>query len=245
MSAPDLRLERFERVVFFTGAGLSAECGLPTYRGQGGVWASYDYRDYACQRAFERDPERVWAFHDERRRLMGAARPSLAHRMIAAIQRSRPGVAIVTQNIDGLHQRAGAAQVIELHGSVWRVRCACPDSPQQSEETPIGAKRCPACGAWRRPDIVWFEDPLSEATIRAAMAALASCDLLVSIGTSGVVYPAAELPRLARQAGAVCVEINPEGTPVSDWYGVHLRVAASEALSGLWPDVAAACERAT
>jgi len=234
---------RFERIVFFTGAGLSAECGLPTYRGKGGLWGSYNYEDYACQRAFDRDPERVWEFHDQRRRVMGAAEPSLAHRIIAALPHSGPRVTVVTQNIDGLHQRAGSEDVIELHGSLWRVRCACPGSPHPNAEVPIGARACPRCGAWRRPDVVWFEDPLSIDSIRAAIEALAACDLLVSIGTSGVVYPAAELPRVARESGAVCIEVNPEPTPVSGWYGIHVREAASDALRAFWPDVAEACLR--
>jgi NAD-dependent deacetylase len=150
------------------------------------------------------------------------------------------GTAVVTQNIDGLHQRAGATDVAELHGSVWRVRCACPDSPRENRRVPLDERRCAACGSWRRPDIVWFEDSMRQAPIEAAAVAIARCDLLVSIGTSGVVFPAADLPRLAVENGATCVEINPEETPVSDWYGVHVRAPASEALSRMWPEIDAA-----
>ncbi|MDJ0521516.1 MAG: NAD-dependent deacylase [Planctomycetota bacterium] len=237
MTIPVLPLDRYERIVFFTGAGLSAECGLPTYRGAGGIWSEYNYEDFACQRAFDRDPEKVWDFHDERRRIMGEAEPGLAHRVIARLQQERAGTAIVTQNIDGLHQQAGATEVIELHGSVWRVRCRCPDGLQENHDQPI-ERQCPACSAYRRPDIVWFEDPMQEGPLRAAATAIAECDLLVSIGTSGVVYPAAALPQLARQTGAMCVEINPEETEVSGQYQVNLRMGASEALSSLWPEVA-------
>jgi NAD-dependent deacetylase len=240
MKVPDLPLDRFEHIVFFTGAGLSAECGLPTYRGKGGIWSSYNYEDYACQRAFDVDPERVWEFHDERRRMMAAVDPGVAHRMIAHVQAQRPGTRVVTQNIDGLHQRAGAEHVIELHGSVWRVRCECSPLPSENHDLPI-ERRCTACDAYKRPDIVWFEDPMQKASLEAAVDALSGCDLLISIGTSGVVFPAAQLPAMAQVNGALCVEINPEETPVSHLYAEHLRAGASESLAALWPDVAAAC----
>ena len=230
-SPPDV--DAFEQVVFFTGAGLSAECGLPTYRGAGGIWSTYDYESYACQRAFDRDPARVWAFHDVRREVMGSVEPGPAHRAMARLQAERPATRIVTQNIDGLHQRAGASDVIELHGSVWRLRCQCPGPPRENTDRPLSPKICPDCKTWYRPDIVWFEDPMPSGPLEAAMDALTSCDLLVSIGTSGVVYPAAGLPRLAQ--GALRIEVNPEETPVSDGYELHLRGGAGEMLRRLWP----------
>ncbi|HEX5136907.1 MAG TPA: NAD-dependent deacylase [Planctomycetota bacterium] len=221
-----IRLADFRRIVFFTGAGLSAESGIPTYRGKDGIWAEYDYRDYACQRAFDRDPAKVWDFHDERRRRAGACEPNEGHRIIAGV----PGATVVTQNIDGLHQRAGSKGVIELHGSLWRVRCARCRTVRENLEAPIGSRRC-ACGAWLRPDIVWFGDVLDSATVKAAADAISRCDLLVSVGTSGVVYPAAELPRLALARGAVTIEINPEETPLSALYTHCLRGSASEMLA--------------
>lgn len=231
--------ETYEHIVFFTGAGLSSESGIPTYRGAGGIWAEYDYQSYACQRAFDRDPAKVWDFHDKRRGRMAAAEPAAAHRIIAAAQRTHPQVAVVTQNIDGLHQRAGAREVIELHGSIWRVRCGCPGGAQEDLGAPIAERRCPACGRWKRPDIVWFEDAMQPAPIERAIAAIGNCDLLISIGTSGAVYPAAELPRAASLRGARCIEINPEETPVSAWYDTHLRTGASDALAALFPGLAA------
>jgi len=228
-----LRLADFERIVFFTGAGLSAECGIPTYRGSGGIWHEYDYQEYACQRAFDRDPEKVWDFHDERRRVIGAAEPGEGHRVIAEVAAARPGTWVVTQNVDGLHQRAGVHDVIELHGSLWRVCCEECGTIRDNRDVPLGNRRC-ACGAYLRPDIVWFEDALDPATLRDAEKAILQCDLLVSAGTSGVVFPAAQLPRIAVERGATCVEINPEETAVSAWYQHHLRGPASEMLRQLW-----------
>ena len=227
----------FEHIVFFTGAGLSAEAGIPTYRGADGIWKAYDWQTCACQSAFEAAPDRVWDFHDVRRRVVGAARPTRGHEIIAAVAARRPSTRIVTQNIDGLQQRAGTPNVIELHGSLWRVRCACDGSPSANTEVPIGDRHCPVCGSWRRPDIVWFGDTLQPGPVDEAMLAFEQVDLLISIGTSGVVYPAAEFPQIARQRGALLVEINPEETPVSKWYPHHFRKPASAALTELWPDL--------
>ncbi len=229
---PDLR--RLARIAFFTGAGLSAESGIATYRGEGGVWTRYRYEDYACQRAFRRDPARVWEFHDARRADVAAAAPNAAHRLIAAIQAARSDTAIVTQNIDGLHQAAGATGVIELHGSLWRLRCEVCGARCENRQTPLAVKRC-ACGAWWRPDLVWFEDPLDGRLFEDAAAAIAACDCLVAIGTSALVYPAAELPLLAFRAGALSIEINLEETPLSRFYDHCLRGSASAMLAALWP----------
>ncbi len=229
MSAPPVRFQDFERIVFFTGAGLSAESGIPTYRGHGGVWSKYNYEDYACQEAFLCDPEKVWDFHDKRRETVAACEPNGAHRVIAEVQRDKPATIIITQNIDGLHQRAGATGVIELHGSLWRVRCDDEDVVVGNDRVPLNPRRC-TCGAYWRPDIVWFGDMLDPLNIEKAINALQRCDLLVTVGTSGVVYPAADLPRIAIESGAVTVEINPDTTPVSRLYQHTVRERASTAL---------------
>jgi NAD-dependent deacetylase len=229
-----IRLRDFERIVFFTGAGMSAESGIPTYRGKGGIWKEYDYEDYACQRAFDRDPEKVWDFHDKRRAAVMACQPNDGHRIVAEVARELPGTTIVTQNIDGMHQRAGGGgDVVELHGSLWRVRCDREQVIRDDTTIPMTPRRC-ACGAYFRPDIVWFEDALDEEVIASAVAALQRCDLLVSIGTSAVVHPAAELPRIAMARGATTVEVNLEDTPVSALYQHRLRGKASEILASLW-----------
>jgi NAD-dependent deacetylase len=226
------RFRDFERIVFFTGAGMSAESGIPTYRGKGGIWAEYNYEDYACQRAFDRDPSRVWDFHDKRRAAVRACEPNPGHRIVAEVQKEKPETVIITQNIDGMHQRAGAKVEAELHGSLWRVRCDVDDIVRDDTTVPMNPRMC-TCGGYWRPDIVWFEDRLDERVIERACDALASCDLLVSIGTSAVVYPAAELPRIAVQRGALTVEINLEDTPLSHLYQHRLRGKASEVLAQL------------
>ena len=226
------RFADFQRILFFTGAGLSAESGIPTYRGKGGLWAEYDYEDYACQRAFLRDPEKVWDFHDKRRAMVGGCEPNAGHLVIAEVQRDKPGAAVVTQNIDGLHQRSGGAGVVELHGSLWRVRCDAERIIRDDTSVPMSPRTC-SCGAYWRPDIVWFEDPLRPETLERAQALLERCDLLVTVGTSAVVYPAAELPRIAMQRGATTVEINLDDTPVSELYQHRLRGTASEMLASM------------
>lgn len=227
----------FERIVFFTGAGLSAASGLATYRGQGGIWKDYDYRSIACQDAFETDPGTVWDFHDARRAKAAAAKPNAGHRIIAAVQSARPGTRVVTQNIDGLHQRAGSRDVVELHGSLWRVRCDREGTCREDTSLPLSSRRC-TCGAWLRPDIVWFGDALNPETLGEAADAVLACDLLVSVGTSLVVYPAAALPGMAHSAGATCVEINLEPSALSSEFDVTLRTSAEDGLAALWPDLA-------
>ena len=231
MADPSLR--DFSRIVFFTGAGMSAESGVPTYRGAGGIWKEYDWRRYACQTAFDRDPAGVWEFHNFRRGLVAPCEPNAGHRLIARAEQTLPRVTVVTQNIDGLHARAGSREIRELHGNLWRVRCdrcgtRVQDGPVQREQL-----RCPDCGGWWRPDIVWFEDHLDEAVVQAATDAIESCDLFVSVGTSAVVYPAASLPGYAREAGALCVEINPDPTPASHLYSLHMRGPATQMLARL------------
>lgn len=226
-----VQLEDFRRILFFTGAGMSKESGIPTFRGPGGIWKSYDYHNVACQSAFDRDPEAVWEFHNYRRSIVGRAEPNRGHEVIAQLS-ERIEVSVVTQNIDGLHQRAGSPTVHELHGSLWRLRCDECGASHHGRESPLQDLRC-ACGSYWRPDIVWFGDALKEEVLVAAGDAIGACDLLVSIGTSGVVYPAARMPEIARQAGATLVEVNVEETPVSHLYDLHIRTSASEGLTAL------------
>ena len=229
MKESPISLSDYERIVFFTGAGMSAESGVPTYRGKGGVWKEYDYEEYACQVAFDRDPAAVWEFHNYRRQLVADCAPNIGHEIIANWERPGASVKVVTQNIDGLHQRAGNEQVLELHGSLWKVRDELSGLVKEQFDVPFNAQIDFA--QWWRPDIVWFGDSLRGDVVREAIEAISSCDLFISIGTSAVVYPAAELPYHARDHGATCVEINPEETRLSSIYHHSLRMTASEALT--------------
>lgn len=222
------RFADYNNIVFFTGAGLSVESGIPTYRGAGGIWKEYNYEEYACQQAFDSDPQKVWDFHDKRRVEASSANPNRAHEIIAEVQRSKPSTRVITQNIDGLHQRAGATDVIELHGSLWNVRCTC-GAEREDLSAPISKRTCD-CGQVLRPNIVWFGDWLEPKVLHAAKDALANCDLLVTVGTSGMVFPAADLPRRVNPV-ALTVEINPTPTPMSYMYTRCLRGTASEMLS--------------
>ena len=224
----------YERIVFFTGAGMSAESGVPTYRGSGGIWHQYNWEEYACQRAFDSDPEKVLKFHELRRKAVLACQPHSGHFLIAAIEKNHPNVTIVTQNIDGMHQRAGSRKVHELHGSLWRMRCSLHGIREDIGET-YKSYRCETCTQWLRPDIVWFEDMLDRDVMQTALRAIASCDLFISIGTSGVVYPAAGFPPLAKENNAFCIEINPESSPISHIYDLNIKEAASKALRELFP----------
>lgn len=200
-----ITLSQYRRILFFTGAGMSAESGVPTYRGKGGVWKEYDYEEYACQKAFDRNPEKVLRFHELRRQAVLDCLPHEGHRVIAGI----PGVKVITQNIDGMHQRAGSEGVIELHGTLWRLRCDRCRTVVEDHGKSYETLKC-ACGAWLRPDIIWFGDMLDPVVVRKAKRSVEECDLFISIGTSGTVWPAAGFPALAREWGAYCIEINPE-----------------------------------
>ncbi len=230
-------MKNFKNIVFFSGAGLSVESGIPTYRGEGGIWKNYNYQEYACQEAFARDPEKVWDFHDKRRALIKSCNPNSAHKIITRVQQEHPQTTIITQNIDGLHQRAGTKDVIELHGSIWRLRCPESDAIKENFEVPLPQRRC-ANNSWWRPDIVWFGDPLREETIQAALNALQQCDLFLCIGTSAVVYPAAQMPQIAIDNGAQTIEINPETTPISNLFKRRMQTSASRALKELFPEFA-------
>lgn len=228
----DLTLENYAHIVFFTGAGMSKESGVPTYRGAGGIWQEYDYTRYACQTAFNARPEDVWEFHNYRRTLYGKCDPNAAHRLIVELE-AKHQVTVVTQNIDGLHQLAGSTRVIELHGSLWKLICQECGRTGEDRSAPLEDPHCPDCGAWWRPAIVWFGDAIDASVFSHAEEALLAADLFVSIGTSGVVYPAAGLPQVAKAGGATMVEVNPEATELSPLYDVHLRGPATEMLPKL------------
>ena len=225
-----IRLSDYASVVFFIGAGMSVESGMPTYRGRGGIWAQYNYEDYACQRAFDRDPAHVLDFHELRRGKALACAPHAGHLALAALQARHPSLQVITQNIDGLLQRAGASVAAELHGSLWRLRCPQHGVRQDNAAATFARRRCEHCEAWLRPDITWFEDAVDQSVFARAEKLIASAELFVAVGTSAVVYPAAGFIPFAQRSGARMIEINPEATGASALFDLSLREAASTAL---------------
>jgi NAD-dependent deacetylase len=236
MFAPALieKLRQSTRVLFFTGAGVSAESGLPTFRdAQTGLWAKYKPQDLATPQAFARDPETVWRWYQWRRRVHADVAPNPAHRAIAAFEARLPESVLVTQNVDRLHELAGSEAPIHLHGSVFRNKCAgcgvaMPDVPHDLDAPP----RCDACGGLCRPDVVWFGEGLPEAEWQAAVDAAVAAEVVISVGTSATVHPAARIPLLAREAGALVVQVNPEPTPM-DRIALNLRGPAGSILPAL------------
>ena len=216
---------------------MSSESGIPTYRGAAGIWQEYNWEEYASQHAFDSNPEKVLDFHELRRSRVLACQPHTGHAVISAIQNKHGNCWIVTQNIDGLHQRAGSTNVVELHGSLWRMRCAkhgvFEDLGNQYE-----TRRCRDCDNWLRPDVTWFNDFLDINVMEKAHRLISKAGLFVSIGTSGVVYPAALFPQLASEAGATCVYINTEVPADGSIYDIIVQVKASEALMKMFPGFA-------
>lgn len=211
-------LRRARRATVLTGAGVSAESGLATFRGAGGLWEGHHVEDVATPQAFARDPGLVWRFYHARRAGLVKARPNPGHAALAALE-DRLGsdrFTLATQNIDGLHQAAGSRHVLELHGSLRRVRCTvCAAVSDEGLEPLPERPHCDGCGGLLRPDVVWFYEPLPEAVWQEAEAAARSCDCFLVVGTSAVVYPAAGLIELAREAGSCLIEVNLERTAAS------------------------------
>ncbi len=224
-----------ERVVALTGSGISAESGVPTFReAQTGLWERYDPQELATPDAFARDPRLVWEWYEWRRNLVAEAEPNPGHRALAELERRTPGFTLVTQNVDGLHERAGSRNVIELHGNILRSKCSLEDEVVKPEAHDDSVPpRCPLCGAFLRPDVVWFGEMLPTGALESASEAARGCDLFFSVGTSGLVYPAAALPYEAMKNGAALVEINPSETPLSRHADYSLRQPAGEVLPTL------------
>jgi NAD-dependent deacetylase len=223
------------RVVAMTGSGVSAESGIPTFReAQTGLWERYDPQELATPEAFVRNPRLVWEWYEWRRHLVAEAEPNPGHWALAELGRRIPGFTLVTQNVDGLHGRAGSRNVIELHGNILRSKCSVEGEVVQPEEHDDSVPpRCTRCGAFLRPDVVWFGEMLPFKALEAASEAAHECDLFLSIGTSSLVYPAAALSHEALENDAVLVEINPEETPLSRHADYSVRGPAGEALPNL------------
>ena len=239
------RLRRARHVAVLTGSGISAESGVPTFRdAQTGLWAKYRPEELATPEAFAREPKLVWRWYAWRREIVARAEPNAGHRAIVALAARVPRLTLITQNVDGLHQRAGSTDVIEFHGNLARSTCSregIVTEPPDGDEVP---PRCPRCGAYLRPDVVWFGEMIPPPAMTRAFDAAQSCDIFLSVGTSSLVYPAAALAEAAHAAGACVVEINPERTPHSHFAAHLLAGPAGEMLPALLAAVADAARTA-
>jgi len=227
-------LKKCRMVSVLTGAGISAESGISTFRGKGGLWEKYDPEDLATIDGFNRDPERFWRWFDERRIEVSRAEPNPAHLALAEMEKHFELFAVITQNIDGLHAAARSSLIIELHGNIWRVRCTRDNELSENRDIPLREipPRC-YCGAILRPDVVLFGEPLDPATLNRAYILSETCNAMLVVGTSAVVYPAAHLPLIAKRAGAYIIEVNPEVTPLTPICDFSFREKASVILPEL------------
>jgi NAD-dependent deacetylase len=229
------RLGAADSVVVFTGAGMSAESGVPTFRGAEGIWSRFKPEELATMSAFLRNPQLVWEWYAHRRRIIATVQPNAGHRAVADLEHLVPRVAVITQNIDNLHRRAGSTVVHELHGNIERnycVKCGAPHEMGSGNASPA-VPRCAMCGGLVRPDVVWFGEMLPEEDWEAAVRAASGADVCISVGTSGVVYPAASIPAIARKAGALHADVNPEPGPLSEAADVFIKGLAGAVLPDL------------
>lgn len=228
------RLSAAQSVAVLTGAGISAESGIPTFRGAGGLWNNYRAEDLATPEAFARDPKLVWEWYNWRRETISKAVPNAAHRALVKLETTKPRFTLITQNVDGLHDAAGSGRILKLHGDIWRLRCtACGANwPDGRATLPKLPPHC-ACGGLARPGVVWFGEPLPEGMMKEAEHAVAASEVFLVIGTSAVVYPAAGLVPFAKQSGASVIEINPEATAFSETVDFALQGPAGELLPKL------------
>lgn len=235
-----LALRAASSVVVFTGAGVSAESGVPTFRDKlTGLWSKYDPRQLDTPEAYRSDPALVWGWYEWRRALVAASTPNPAHRAIAEIEHHAPSFTLVTQNIDDLHERAGSTAPVHLHGSLFAPRCIDCDQPADLlpsdlvSDGPLEPPVCRHCAGRLRPGVVWFGEAMPAEEFEQAVTAAASCDLMISVGASGAVFPAAEIPIIAAKQGATVIQVNPEPTPLDEFAAFNLRGTAAGILPPL------------
>ena len=223
------KLKDSRKIVFVTGAGISQESGIPTFRGKDGYWRKYDPMKLASIDAFYDDPKLVWEWYDDRRKNILSVKPNEGHFAISQMEEFKD-VVVLTQNIDGLHQRSGSTNVLELHGSIIRIKCTVCDFvgniTENFESLPPKCK----CGSMLRPDVVWFGEPLPQNIWQSAIKEASICDVMIIVGTSLVVSPANTLPVYAKQNGAILIEVNPEKTVMSNDMALSIQATSAEVL---------------
>ncbi len=227
------RLHNSKIVTVLTGAGISAESGVPTFRGKDGIWRNFRAEELATPEAFKEHPRLVWEWYDWRRKIIAPLKPNPAHFAIAEIERRVKEFTLITQNVDGLHLIAGSRNVIELHGNIWRLRCVACGKVSVNRDVPIKILPFCKCGGLLRPDVVWFGEMLPDYTLTKAFVASDNCDIMFVIGTSGVVQPAASMALRAKDEGAFIVEINIGKTSLSASVDAALMGKAGEILPQL------------
>ena len=229
------RIQSASRISLLTGAGISAASGVPTFRGKEGFWKSYSPQELATPQAFQRNPKLVWEWYDWRRELISKCDPNAAHRVLALWSKRYSGFTLITQNVDGLHEKAGTENVIRFHGSIWEVFCwnRCPSSPDRwiDDTVPLAhiPPSCPYCGGMIRPGVVWFGEGIDKEVLARSTAAL-DCNVFMTVGTSAQVYPAAGLVDEAHRRGAFTVEVNLEATPASGAVDLSIQGQAEDVL---------------
>ena len=221
-----------DRVAVLTGAGISAESGIPTFRGEEGLWKEYRAEELATPEAFSQNPTLVWEWYDWRRGLFAQKEPNPGHEVLASWEQNLPSFVLITQNIDGLHERAGSKNILELHGNAWKLRCTKEGTVTENHDTPLKKipPLCPNCGALLRPHVVWFGESLDSSILNKSFLLSSSCDLMFVVGTSAIVQPAASLPISAANAAAKVVEINPDPTPLTTYVDFSFKGKAGEVL---------------
>ena len=224
-------------VTVLTGAGISADSGVPTFRGEEGLWKNFRPEELASPYAFEQDPRLVWEWYNWRRELLSTKQPNPAHQTLAKLEKRIDQFWLITQNVDGLHPTAGSTKLSEIHGNIWKVRCTKCGQVKPNHDVPIAIlPHCPACQGLLRPHIVWFGESLDQHDLDRSFQALRGCEILLIIGTSGVVYPAASFAPIAKQGGAFVVELNLDPTPNSDLVDVSIQGRAKDLVPLLLPN---------
>ncbi|MEE8575195.1 MAG: NAD-dependent deacylase [Thermodesulfobacteriota bacterium] len=230
------RLSEAKKIVVLTGAGISAESGVPTFRGADGLWKNFRAEELATPEAFSKDPKLIWEWYSWRRDIISKVKPNPAHLALAELEEKSGDFALVTQNVDGLHGLAGSKNIYELHGNIWRTRCLECSTVVETRSLPeSGLPHCnrEGCKGLLRPDIVWFGESLPMEVVTGAFQAVDEADFMFVIGTSSVVQPAASLSSRAKSNGAYVVEINPEKTPISDMVDASFQTKAGDTLPKL------------
>ncbi|HID71409.1 MAG TPA: NAD-dependent deacylase [Thermoplasmata archaeon] len=231
-------LKRAEKVAVLTGAGISAESGIPIFRGKDGLWQKHEIEKVATLTGFLADPDYAWKFHSELMKIISKAKPNRAHYVLAEMEPHFPEFHVITQNVDNLHQEAGSKNVIELHGNIWRVKCLEEEKiyPVKKEELEKFNTHCPKCGGLLKPDVVFFGEPLPKDALGKALTVSAEADVMFVVGTSAVVQPAASLPFITKENRGLIFEFNPETTALTKFADFSLKEPATKGLDLFWKE---------